>query len=108
MPFSYAPRVAGSTFEPIALQVLRDGVVLPSLGVEVTVTIKERNRRAIVVENAAATASSSTPGRWEYYFNATQMALVLTGTTWLIEWTIKVGDYLWRTETAQMIVRRRL
>lgn len=108
MAFTYAPRVTGSNFEPVALEIRREGVLLPALGVEVSVNIKDQDTKAMVVVDGLA-AATQTAGRWEYRFSPEAVETISANSIWLIEWTVKIGSYTFRTpEPGQMSVRKRL
>ena len=108
MPFSYPPRVTGSNFEPVSLRVRQDGVALPHLGIAVTINVRDRETRAVIVQDGVAEPGDET-GRWDFHFTSEQVDAIATNTIWLIEWTVQVGPYTFRTpEPAQMPVRKRL
>jgi hypothetical protein len=107
MSFTYPPIVTDSNFNPIALRVKREGVLLPALGVTVQVNVKDRDTGAVIVEDGVATSVGD--GRWEYRFSPEQVALIVANSMWLVEWTIMAGGYTWRSnEPALLPVRKRL
>lgn len=104
MPFTYAPKVAGANFEPIALEVRKEGELLASLGVTVSVLVKDSETKAVIVDNAIAT--SPAVGRWEYFFTPEQVRCICSNTMWLVQWQIVLGDYTHITESALLPVRK--
>lgn len=111
MPFSYPARSADSNFEPIAIEIRLEGVLLPKLGAVVKVNVKDRDTADIIVTDGVA-VPDSTPvenGIWRYWFTSDQVALITTVSVWLVEWSVQVGNYYWRLpEPAVMPVRKRL
>jgi hypothetical protein len=109
MPFRYSTIATDTNFIPIAIEVRRDGVPLPLLGVEVTLFVKDRDTGVIVVDNQRASPHPTIVGRWEYYFEPAVVAGILNNAIWLVEWKVKAGPYSWRTpEPAILPVRRKL
>ena len=108
MPFQYPARVIGSNFEPIAIEVSQEGVLLPALGVTVLVNVKDADSRDLIVVDGVATAADEL-GRWKYYFTTDQITSITTSRTWLVEWTVIVGGYTWRSpDPATLPIRKRL
>lgn len=108
MAYTYPAISTDSNLLPIAVLVKREGVPLPSLGVEVTVTVKEKGTGDSIVADGEATPNADIPGRWEYWFSPEAVA-VDENTTWLIEWKITSGGYTWRSpEPATIAVRKKL
>lgn len=109
MAFTYQTIVAGSNFLPLVIEVKRDGVLLPSAGVTMTVSVKDKTTRLFIVEDAQANPVPETEGRWEYFFPTEIVDAISGSATWLIEWTLRFGPYTWRLpEPAQMQVRKRV
>lgn len=110
MAFTYQPRVTGSNFQPVAIRIKREGQLLvddPSIVVQVN--IKDRDSHDAIVTDGDAEASTTEVGRWNYRFTPEQVALIDSARTWLIEWTVTVGAYTYRTPSpATMSVRKRL
>lgn len=116
MQFQYSALVEGSNFKPIACLVRGDGgEPVPPLGVEVTLTVKDRDardadkNRIVIVDNVPATLHPQLLGRYEYWFTDAQVASISGTRVWLVEWTVKVGPYTFRTpEPGTIVVRKRL
>jgi hypothetical protein len=107
--YSYQAITTDSNLLPIAILVRREGVFMPSLGVEVTVTVKERGTGDIIVEDAEAIANDDVVGRWDYWFAPEAVAAITENTTWLIEWKIVSGEFTWRSpEPATLAIRKKL
>lgn len=108
MAYTYPARMAGSNFEPIALEVRKEGVLLPTLGVLVTVYVKDQATGEVIVDNASAVTTEGVDGLFQYYFSLRQISCVCRTTTWLIQWTIAIGNYRYVSEQATLIVRKPL
>lgn len=113
--FQYGIITQNTNFEPIGVDVRRDGELLPALGVNVSLTVKDRDlkdvdgQRVVIVEDAAASPHPTIAGRWEYYFTPEQVADVTATRVWLVEWKITFGIYTYRLdEPATLIVRKKL
>jgi hypothetical protein len=109
MPFRYTSIATDTNFIPVAIEVRRDGVLLPVLGVEVTIFVKDRDTGVIVVDNERASPHPTFVGRWEYWFKPEVVESILNNAVWLIEWKVKAGTYVWRLpEPATLNVRKKL
>jgi hypothetical protein len=96
MSFKYPPIVTGSNFNPIAIRVRREGVLLEALGVTVTVTVKNRETNEIVCTDAVATFYEA--GIWQYRFTPEQVALIVANSEWYVQWKVVASTFTWRSE----------
>lgn len=104
MQFSYPARTVGSNFEPIVIEVKKEGVLLPALGVTVTVSVKDQDSRKAIVTDGVALSPSD--GRWNYNFTPEQISCVCGNAVWLVTWKIVLGTYTHLTEPALLPVRK--
>lgn len=106
--FQYKARIAASNFEPIGVEITREGSALPSIGVEVTVNVRDKDTKEVIVTDGVA-APSTTVGRWEYTFTPEEVELITANSTWLVEWKIRVGSFVHvNSELGVLPVRKRL
>lgn len=109
MAFTYDTIATDSNWLPIALFVRSEGQPLDPLGVTVTVTVKNKDTRLYIVENAPAEADSANVGRWEFWFTPDQVHAIEGNGVWLVEWLVSLGEHKWRSaEPAILIVRKKL
>lgn len=107
VPFTYPVRAADSNFEPIGIQITRDGALMSDVGVVVKVSVRDRDTAVVVVGDALAQSVGN--GVWRYWFTPEQVAAITKDGVWLVQWSLVVGSYLWRAVTpAQMPVRKRI
>lgn len=109
MPFLYDTIAQDSNWLPIAIFIRSEGQPLDPLGVTVTVTVKNRDTKTYIVEDAVALPDADNKGRWEYWFSPEHVHAIEETGVWLVEWLVSIEGYKWRlADPAQLIVRKKL
>jgi hypothetical protein len=104
---SYRAITTDSNLEPIAIEMRRGGVLVPLEGAHGTITIKDAGTRAIVVDQQEVVIVH--PGRALYTFKSSEVALIKSDATWLVEWRIEssIGQ-VFRSEPIRLPVLAKL
>lgn len=108
MAFTYPTIATDSNYHALALEITRNGQPMAMLGSAVSITIKDRDTRDVIVPEGTP-VNAVADGRWEFWFDASHVALIERNSIWLVEWKLTYGAYVWRLpEPAELPVRKKL
>jgi hypothetical protein len=84
--FIYDPLVTDSNFEPITVEIKRNGRLVSLEGMTGTIRVQDEDSHELIVDNKPTTLLS--PGYAEYYFSPDEVAKIKRASVWLVEWRI--------------------